>query len=107
MPNVPILVDHASLSTGSSNMRDAVEQARAQLSKIRGEVSASQAFWSGSAALSFGNLMTEYDTKSGKLQNALDTIANLVDKSAANHSSNEDLQSRSMNNLMGVLSGNA
>jgi WXG100 family type VII secretion target len=106
MSNVPLLVDQASLSKGSSDMRDAIEQARAQLGKIRGEVSASSAFWSGSAATSFSSLMAEYDSKAGKLQTVLDNIANLVDKSAANHASNEEQQGRNMNSLMGVLTGN-
>lgn len=103
--NSPLHVDQSSLAKGSSDMRDAIEQARAQLNKIRGEVAASSAFWSGSAASSFGTLMADYDSKAGKLQTVLDNIADLVDKSSSNHLANEEQQGRNMNNLMGVLSG--
>lgn len=106
MSNVPLLVDHASLSKGSSDMRDSVEQARGKLAQIRGEVSSSQAFWSGSAAARFAMLMADYDSKAGKLQTALDNIAALVDKSASNHAMNEETQGRAMNSLSGVLAGN-
>ncbi|HIW63049.1 MAG TPA: WXG100 family type VII secretion target [Candidatus Stackebrandtia excrementipullorum] len=106
MSVVPLHVDQASLAKGTADMRDSIEQVRAQLSKIRGEVSASQAFWSGSAAASFGTLMVEYDNKANKLQGVLDTIALLVDKSSANHVNNEESQGRNMNNLMGMLTGN-
>ena len=106
MSNTPLLVDQTSLTKGSSDMRDAIEQARGQLSKIRGEVAASSAFWSGSAAGAFTTLMADYDTKAGKLQSVLDNIAGLVDKSSANHASNEEQQGRNMNNLMGILQGN-
>ncbi|TWJ12486.1 WXG100 family type VII secretion target [Stackebrandtia albiflava] len=104
---MPLHVDQASLAKGTADMRDSIEQVRSQLSKIRGEVAASSAFWSGSAAASFGTLMTEYDTKANKLQGVLDTIALLVDKSSANHVNNEEMQGRNMNSLMGMLTGSA
>ena len=106
MSVVPLYVDQASLAKGTSDMRDSIEQVRSQLSKIRGEVSASQAIWSGSAATAFGTLMVEYDNKANKLQGVLDTIALLVDKASANHVNNEEAQGRNMNNLLGMLSGN-
>lgn len=105
MSNMPIEVDHASLSKASSDMRDSIEQVQGQLSKIRGQVSASSAFWTGNAANAFGGLMEEYNRKANRLQEVLQTIAGLVDKSADNHMQNEDLQNRTMNSMMSVLHG--
>ena len=105
MPELNIFVDHGSLAKGSSDMRDAIEQVKGQLSKLRGEVSASSAFWGGSAATAFTVLMGEFDTKANKLQGILETIAQLVDKSALNHQTNEDDQRQNANSLLGVLHG--
>ena len=95
----------SSLAKGSSDMRAAIELVRAQLGKLRGEVSSSAAFWGGSAAGAFTVLMGEFDGKANKLQMILDTIANLVDKSAANHQQNEEEQKSNANNLLGILHG--
>lgn len=105
MAEVNILVDHASLAKGSADMRDAIERVKGQLAKLRGDVSASQAFWGGSAAGAFTVLMGEFDGKANKLQAVLDTIANLVDKSSANHQANEEEQKHNANSLLSVLHG--
>ncbi|CAM3194155.1 WXG100 family type VII secretion target [Stackebrandtia soli] len=105
MSNMPLHVDHASLAKGSSDMREAIEATRAKLANVRSEVAASTAFWAGSAAGSFGGVMQEYDRKAQKLQEVLNTISDLVQKTNTNHQVNEEEQQRNMNSLMSALMG--
>lgn len=100
----PINVDFESLSQGAGDIRTAVHDAEAQIQKVRKECEdLVQVAWHGQASQSFNELMIQYNKHAGELNEALDGIGRLIDKSSANHSNTDQDQSSTVQSVMSDL----
>jgi WXG100 family type VII secretion target len=99
----PFSVDHGTVRTAASDVRSTRSEVDGELNKLRGVVDDLAAAWKGQAGGTFQQLMTRWDEDNKKLLTAMDDIANLLDKSANTHQTNDDQQHQMLTKFNSAL----
>ncbi|MFH0411133.1 WXG100 family type VII secretion target [Corynebacterium sp. L4756] len=79
------------------------DEVAAELVRLQGVVDSVRASWTGSAQVSFDNLMQRYDASSQQLQEALTTISENIRSNARNFDNVEAQNQDAFNNVGGGL----
>ena len=79
------------------------DEVAAELTRLQGVVDQVRASWTGSAQVSFDNLMNRYDASAQQLQEALTSISENIRSKARNFDSVEAQNQDAFNNVGGGL----
>ena len=79
------------------------DEVAAELARLQGVVDQVRASWTGSAQVSFDNLMNRYDASAQQLQEALTSISENIRSNARNFDSVEAQNQDAFNNVGGGL----
>lgn len=79
------------------------DEVAAELVRLQGVVDSVRASWTGSAQVSFDNLMQRYDASSQQLQEALTSISENIRSNARNFDNVEAQNQDAFNNVGGGL----
>lgn len=79
------------------------DEVSAELTRLQGVVDQVRASWTGSAQVSFDNLMNRYDASSHQLQEALLSISENIRANARNFDNVEAQNQEAFNNVGGGL----
>ena len=79
------------------------DEVAAELTRLQSVVDQVRANWTGSAQVSFDNLMTRYDASAQQLQEALTSISENIRSNARNFDSVEAQNQDAFNNVGGGL----
>ncbi len=106
MGNGPMRVDHATLHTAANDVRSTRDEIQGDLSKLESLVQQDLASaWQGTAAGSFQHLMQRWHDDSKTLMQAMQDIADLLDKSGTNHQVNDENQQQMIDKIHSALNG--
>jgi 6 kDa early secretory antigenic target len=103
MSGSPFQVDHATLHTAANDVRSTRSEVDGQLKALSGVVEELGAAWQGQAAGGFQRLMAGWNGDVTKLLQAMDSIADLLDKSGTQHQVNEEHQDQMFNKFNSAL----
>lgn len=92
-----IAMDAATVRKAANDVRTTRSDVDGELNAIRSVCDELAAGWTGQAASSFQNAMTHWDTNAGKLLNALDEIADMLDGGANEQEAQDDEQAAEFN----------
>src|SRR5690606_21448569 len=98
-------VDQATLHAAANDVRSTRADVDGDLRRLRGVVDQLAAAWSGQAAVSFQGLMQRWDEDTARALAALDYIADLVDRSAAEQRATDEAQQAAMSRIQSALNG--
>ncbi len=87
-----IAVDAASLHAAAKDVRGVRGEIHGELGKLRGAVEELSGAWAGDASNSFQSLMQRWHQDGQKLLDALDGIADILDKSGTSHAATDQAQ---------------
>jgi WXG100 family type VII secretion target len=96
-------MDFATLHQAASDVRSVKSEVDGELRKLDGQVSEMGGAWKGAAATAFQQLHQQWSQDTNKLLQALQGIADLLDKSGNLHQSNDEQQQQSMNSILSTL----
>jgi WXG100 family type VII secretion target len=99
----PFEVDHATLHTAANDVRSTRSEVDGELKKLWNVVDDLAIAWQGSASTGFQNLMNQWNQDTEKLQQALDSIAELLDKSGTTHQVNDEEQQQMLDKFHSAL----
>jgi WXG100 family type VII secretion target len=103
MSGSPFRVDQATLHTAASDVRSTRTEVDGQLKTLKGAVDELAVAWKGQASSGFQQLMMRWGDDATKLLQAMDNIADLLDKSANTHQANDEQQSEMLNRFHSAL----
>jgi WXG100 family type VII secretion target len=101
----PFSVDHVTLHTAAKDVRNIRTEVDGELAKLRSTVEELAGAWQGRAAAGFQQVITRWDGDVKKLLQAMDQIAELLDKSANTHAANDEQQEQMLNKFHSALNG--
>ncbi|GAB7043715.1 MULTISPECIES: WXG100 family type VII secretion target [Catenuloplanes] len=101
----PFEVDHATLHTAANDVRSTRSEVDGELKKLWNVVDDLAIAWQGSASTGFQQLMNRWSEDTNKLQEALNNIADLLDKSGTTHQVNDEEQQQMLNKFQSALNG--
>lgn len=87
----------------SAHIDDVNNQIQQELKRLEGVVSTVAGGWSGSAAIAYQNLQTQWNTDAAKLNTVLGEIKEAIDATSALYTSTEGEQSSTMSNITAAL----
>ena len=99
----PFSVEAATLHRAAKDVRSTRQQVDAKLKDLSGEVDNLRAGWQGSAAGGFQQLMVRWNEDVRKLLGAMDSIADLLDKSGTTHAANDQEQQEAFGRIHSAL----
>jgi WXG100 family type VII secretion target len=99
----PFQVDHITLHTAAKDVRNIRTEVDGELAKLGNTVDELASAWQGGASRGFQQVMDRWNTDVKKLLQAMDEIANLLDKSADTHQANDDAQQQMLNKFHSAL----
>jgi WXG100 family type VII secretion target len=103
----PFESEEASLLQGSSVVQSTHDDVQADLAKLRNIVSDLMTHgWEGKASLTFGQVMTDWDTNAKKLLDALSRIGQLLQTSGVTFTAGDEDANKLINrtaNYSGIL----
>jgi WXG100 family type VII secretion target len=103
MSGSPFRVDQATLHTAANDVRSTRTEVDGQLKTLKGAVDELGAAWQGQAASGFQQLMVRWNDDATKLLQAMDNIADLLDKSGNTHQANDEQQNEMLNKFNSAL----
>ena len=98
-------IDDATLHQAANDCRSAVESVTGESTKVRNARDAVAARWHGSASNTFQQVIDAWVGDAGKLMEAMNAIAELLDKTGTTHRSNEEQQDQMFNKFNSVING--
>lgn len=101
----PFSVDYASVQAAAQDVRSARGEVDGDLKALATVVSELQSAWQGDASRAYQGVMARWNNDASKLLQALDQIADLLDKSASQHQVNEQEQQGMMARFNTGLNG--
>ncbi|MGA3561757.1 WXG100 family type VII secretion target [Melissospora conviva] len=99
----PFEVDHATLHTAASDVRSTRQDVDGELKKLWNVVDDLALAWKGGASTGFQQLMTRWNEDTAKLLVAMDSIAELLDKSGTTHQVNDEEQKQMLDKFQSAL----
>ncbi len=99
----PFQVDHATLHTAAKDVRTTRSEVDGELKKLWGVVDDLGVAWRGQASTGFQNLMQRWNDDVKKLLEAMDNIANLLDKTGTAHQVNDEQQQQMLDKFHQAL----
>jgi early secretory antigenic target protein ESAT-6 len=87
----------------SKHVREVNAQLQQQLTQLAGRLDSLQGAWSGTAAASFQGLHQRWNADTVKLNNTLESIAGLLDKSGSTYASTEEEGQAGFSKILGAL----
>ena len=99
----PFEVDHATLHTAASDVRSTRGEVDGELKKLWGVVDDLAIAWKGSASGGFQELMRRWNEDTASLLQAMDNIADLLDKSGTTHQVTDEEQQQMLNKFHAAL----
>jgi WXG100 family type VII secretion target len=106
MGNGPMQVDHATLHTAANDVRSTRDEIQGDLNKLESLVQQDLAnAWQGTAAKSFHQLMERWHADSKTLMQAMNDIADMLDKSGTQHQTNDENQQQMLDKIHSALNG--
>lgn len=103
MSGSPFRIDQATLHTAANDVRSTRAEVDGQLKTLHGEVDNLAVAWKGQAGAGFQQLMVRWNEDVAKLLQAMDNIADLLDKTANTHQANDEQQNQMLNKFQSVL----
>jgi WXG100 family type VII secretion target len=100
-----IRIDDATLYQAASDCRSAVESVRGESTKVRNAKDTVAARWHGGASNTFQGVIDAWITDAGKLMEAMNGIADLLDKTGKTHRANEEQQDQLFSKFNSVING--
>lgn len=99
----PFEVDHATLHTAANDVRTTRSEVDGELKKLWNVVDDLAIAWQGRASSGFQQLMTRWNEDTTKLQEALTSIADLLDKSGTAHQVTDEDQQQMLDKFHSAL----
>ncbi len=96
-------VEHATLHTAASDVRSTRSEVDGELKKLWGVVDDLAIAWKGSASAGFQNLMSRWNEDVQKLLQAMDNIADLLDKTGTAHQVTDEEQQQMLDKFHSAL----
>ncbi|SFQ26272.1 WXG100 family type VII secretion target [Amycolatopsis arida] len=92
-------------SQAEKNVVDVKNSMVQNLNKLRDNIEATRAGWSGPAAEAFNNVMMRFDENSRKMYDSLEGIGNLLQQAGSKYQAAEDAQLDSVNSVARSMPG--
>jgi WXG100 family type VII secretion target len=89
----------------SKHVREVNGQLQQQLRQLAGRLESLQGAWSGTAATAFAELHQRWNADTVRLNNALESIAGLLEQSGSTYASTEAEGQAGFSKIMGALGG--
>jgi WXG100 family type VII secretion target len=99
----PMQVDHATLHTAANDVRSTRSEVDGELKKLWGVVDDLAVAWKGQASGGFQTLMQRWNDDVKKLLEAMDNIANLLDKAGTAHQATDEQQQQMLDKFHSAL----
>ncbi|MET8091631.1 WXG100 family type VII secretion target [Micromonospora sp. NPDC005220] len=96
-------VEAATLHTAASDVRSTRSEVDGELKKLWNVVDDLAIAWKGQASTGFQSLMTRWQEDTSKLLTAMDSIADLLDKSGTTHQVNDEEQQQMLDKFHSAL----
>jgi WXG100 family type VII secretion target len=96
-------MDFTTLHQAASDVRSVKSEVDGQLKSLDSIVQEMAGQWRGAAATAFQGLAQQWQADTQKLLQAMQGIADLLDKSGTMHQQNDEEQQHSMNGILGAL----
>jgi ESAT-6 family protein len=95
----------ADFADAHQKVNNTKQEMDSQLSKLRGEIEATQGAWQGRAATVFNKVMDAFNEKSVKLNNALEHISDMLKSSGVQYDTQEQDVHQQLSGLQSTLEG--
>lgn len=99
----PFEVDHATLHTAANDVRSTRSEVDGELKKLWSVVDDLAIAWQGQASTGFQSLMNRWNGDTAKLLDALNDIADLLDKSGTAHQATDEEQQQMLDKFHSAL----
>lgn len=99
----PFEVDHATLHTAANDVRSTRSEVDGELKKLWSVVDDLAIAWQGQASSGFQSLMQRWNEDTAKLLEAMNNIADLLDKSGTAHQVTDEEQQQMLNKFHAAL----
>jgi WXG100 family type VII secretion target len=96
-------VEHATLHTAANDVRTTRSEVDGELKKLWGVVDDLAVAWQGQASTGFQSLMSRWNEDVQKLLQAMDNIADLLDKTGTAHQVNDEEQQQMLDKFHSAL----
>jgi ESAT-6 family protein len=100
-----IQVNAATLHQAAKDVRTTRTEVDGELKTLLGVVDDLAVAWEGQASAGFQRLMLRWNDDVTKLLHAMDEIADLLDKSATQHTVNDEQQQQALDRIQQALNG--
>jgi ESAT-6 family protein len=100
-----IQVNAATLHQAAKDVRTTRTEVDGELKTLLGVVDDLAVAWEGQASAGFQRLMLRWNDDVTKLLHAMDEIADLLDKSATQHTANDEQQQQALDRIQQALNG--
>ena len=100
-----IQVNAATLHQAAKDVRTTRTEVDGELKTLLGVVDDLAVAWEGQASAGFQRLMLRWSDDVSKLLHAMDEIADLLDKSATQHTVNDEQQQQALDRIQQALNG--
>jgi WXG100 family type VII secretion target len=100
-----IEVNAATLHGAAKDVRATRAEVDGELKTLAGVVDDLAVAWAGQASTGFQQLMGRWQTDVTKLLHAMDSIADLLDKSATEHVANDEQNQQALDRIQQALNG--
>jgi len=98
-------IDDATLHQAANNCRSAVESVTGESNKVRNARDGVAARWHGGASNTFQSVIDAWIGDAGKLMEAMNGIAELLDKTGNTHRANEEQQDQMFSKFNSAING--
>ncbi|MGO3146146.1 MAG: WXG100 family type VII secretion target [Leucobacter sp.] len=105
MGNKTIAAEEGALRRGQQAVTEAKEGIDKHTKVVRGDIEQLRAYWTGSAALSFTQLMTQWDAETAKLNNILLELHAALRGTEDDQAATEDEQKSVVAGLVAMMTG--
>jgi WXG100 family type VII secretion target len=99
----PFSVDHATLHTAANDVRSTRSEVDGELRKLWNIIDDLAIAWQGQASTGFQSLMQRWNEDTAKLLEAMDNIADLLDKSGTAHQVTDEQQQQMLDKFHAAL----
>jgi WXG100 family type VII secretion target len=98
-----ISAEEGALHRGAQAVAEAKAGIDRQIARVRSEIEQVGGMWTGSAAVQYTSMMTEWDAKTKKLNAVLDTLEESLVGTSRDQAATEDSHKQTINSLQSMM----
>ena len=100
-----ISAEEGALRSGAEAVHTAKQNIEGRIRTVRGEIEQLGGFWTGAAAVSFTQLLANWDTKASELNNVLITLEESLRGTEQDQAASEEAHKSTISGLGSMLAG--